>query len=331
MDLSQVTLSQMRYAVAVDDARSFREAADRCHVSQSGLSMQIRKLEELLDLVLFDRGRKPVQVTEGGRAAIDQMRRMLRELERLGPDRSRARRARRPLPPRGDPHPRGHGPALVPGPARRTLAPDRAHGRGAQDRGDHRPPRRGYPRRGDRLHSPGGRGLQEDVLGHEALFAYLPPGDPLLRKKSIAQADLAERELWVMPEGHCFRSQVLSYCRSGAPIPAPVRFESGSFETLIRLVDEGLGATVLPASWSRASRRAGVAPRSGPWSPRDRSGRSVSCTPGPISGDGSARPSSSPSGRASRAPWSRSPGGRRSSTPSPTAPESLHRTSTDAG
>ena len=51
-----------------------------------------------------------------------------------------------------------------------------------------------------------------------------------------------------MPEGHCFRSQVLSYCGTRrASVPANVHFESGNFETLIRLVDEGLGATVLPA------------------------------------------------------------------------------------
>jgi LysR family hydrogen peroxide-inducible transcriptional activator len=50
-----------------------------------------------------------------------------------------------------------------------------------------------------------------------------------------------------MPEGHCFRSQVLAYCASDNDSQeGPVHFESGSFETLIRLVDEGLGATVLP-------------------------------------------------------------------------------------
>jgi len=75
----------------------------------------------------------------------------------------------------------------------------------------------------------------------------LPSGDPLLEKEKVTQAQLKDRKLWVMPEGHCFRSQVLSYCGSGAgPGRQPVHFESGSFDTLIRLVDDGLGATVLP-------------------------------------------------------------------------------------
>jgi LysR family hydrogen peroxide-inducible transcriptional activator len=90
-------------------------------------------------------------------------------------------------------------------------------------------------------------GLREEALGREPMLAYLPPDDPLLRRKSVTQAALRERDVWIMPEGHCFRSQVLSYCRANPrPHPGRIQFESGSFETLVRLVDEGLGATVLP-------------------------------------------------------------------------------------
>jgi LysR family hydrogen peroxide-inducible transcriptional activator len=113
------------------------------------------------------------------------------------------------------------------------------------------------------------KGLQEEALASEPLFAYLPPGDPLLRKKAIAQSDLERRDLWVMPEGHCFRAQVLSYCAAERRrADARVRFESGSFETLIRLVDGGMGATILPALVVQrldARRRAAqVRPLSGP-------------------------------------------------------------------
>jgi LysR family hydrogen peroxide-inducible transcriptional activator len=84
MDLSQVTLAQLRYAIAVHEAGSFRLAARRCNVSQSGLSMQLNKLERLLGVVLFDRSRKPVLVTADGEAALAQIRAVLRESERLG-------------------------------------------------------------------------------------------------------------------------------------------------------------------------------------------------------------------------------------------------------
>lgn len=247
MDLGQVTLSQMRYAVAVEDGRSFRHAAERCHVSQSGLSMQLGKLEELLGIVLFDRGKKPLLVTPEGAPALAQMRAVLRETERLGQ-----------VVVDGDEPSGRFRLGVIP-----TMAPTMLPlflGRFAS----------AHPRielmveelktedviarlRADTLDvglvaTPlAVAGVREEVLGRERLLAYLPVGDPLLRKKSVSQAALSERELWIMPEGHCFRSQVLSYCGADPrPKPSRIHFESGSFETLVRLVDEGLGATVLP-------------------------------------------------------------------------------------
>ena len=263
MDLSQVTLTQMRYAVAVEETRSFRRAAERSHVSQSGLSMQIQKLEELLDVVLFDRSRKPILVTPAGSAALAQMRVVLRETERLG----------QVVAAHGEPS----------GPHRLGVIPTLAASvlplflRELVER---------YPKvelsveelktediiarlQADTLDAGiaatplDAPGLKEAPLGYESLFAYLPEGDPLLKKKSVTDADLRGRELWVMPEGHCFRTQVLSFCESGSAVEPRIHFESGSFQTLMRLVDDGLGATVLPELVVReldATRRARVRP-----------------------------------------------------------------------
>jgi len=256
MDLSQVTLTQMRYAVAVAETLNFRVAADATHVSQSGLSMQIQKLEELLDVVLFDRSKKPVLITPAAESVLAQMRRVLRETEKLA---QLALEEKEP----GGRYRLGVIPTLsssiIPLFLRKFLET--------------------YPRvelvveelkteeiiarlqtdtldagiAATPLHVPG---FHEHRLGLEAMFAYLPPGDPLLRRKVLSQQELAKRQLWVMPEGHCFRSQVLSYCElarkqpphlAADPTQGRVFFESGAFETLIRLVDEGLGATVLPA------------------------------------------------------------------------------------
>ena len=269
MDLSQVTLSQMRYAVAVQETQSFRQAAERSHVSQSGLSMQIQKLEELLGTVLFDRSKKPVLVTPEGVPALEQMHAVLRETERLG----------QVVAEREEPTGRfrlGVIPSLSPTVLPLFLARFAAE----------------YPRvgllveelktdeiiarlRADSLDAGlaatplGVDGLHERALGLEAMYAYLPPGDPLLKRSSVAQTALRDRMLWVMPEGHCFRSQVLSYCGTGArPKPGPIQFESGSFQTLVRLVDEGLGATVLPElvvlDLPAARRKAQVRPLVGP-------------------------------------------------------------------
>ena len=247
MDLAQVTLTQMRYAVAIEDAQGFRQAAERAHISLSGLSMQIRKLEELLGVVLFDRSKKPLMVTRAGAPVLAQIRSVLRETERL-----------RQVVAEEDEPAGAFRLGVIP-----TLSPTVLPlflGRFAD----------AYPRvelvveelktedviarlRGDALDAGlvatplGIAGLREEALGVEPMLAYLPPGDPLLRKKNVTQAALSERELWIMPEGHCFRSQVLSYCGADSRRhSARIRFESSSFQTLVRLVDEGLGATVLP-------------------------------------------------------------------------------------
>lgn len=255
MDLSQVTLTQMRYAVAVAETLNFRHAADAVHVSQSGLSMQIQKLEELLDVVLFDRSKKPVMLTPAAEPVLAQMRLILRETEKL------AQLALEEQEPSGR-YRLGVIPTLSSSTIPLLL----------------RPFLELYPRvdlvieelkteeiimrlQSDTLDAGIAAtpfnvpGLNEARLGVESMFAYLPPGDPLLKKEAITQQELARRQVWVMPEGHCFRSQVLSYCdlrkRGDADpprsTPGKVTFESGNFETLIRLVDEGLGATVLPA------------------------------------------------------------------------------------
>jgi LysR family hydrogen peroxide-inducible transcriptional activator len=265
MDLTQVTLAQMRYAVAVEDAQSFRLAAENCHVSQAGLSMQLRKLEELLGVTLFDRSKKPLLVTPEGAPALAQMRAVLRETERLGQ-----------VVAEGDapagPFRLGVIPTLSP-----TVLPlflggfARAHPRVELTVEELRTAEIIARLRADALDAgllatplrvPG---LREEALGREPMLAYLPPGDPLLRRQTISQAALRERDLWIMPEGHCFRSQVLSYCGNASrPHRVPIHFESGSFETLVRLVDEGLGATVLPElvvlGLPAARRRAQVRP-----------------------------------------------------------------------
>ncbi len=269
MDLEQVTLAQLRYAVAVEQTRSFRLASERCHVSQSGLSMQIQKLEELLGIRLFDRSKKPVLLTAEGARALRQMREVLRETERLGQavaeESEPAGRYRLGIIPTLAPtvmplflsafldaHPRVE--LLI-----EELKTEEILARldaDTLDAGIASTP----------LRVPG---LRETALAREPMVAYLAAGDPLLARKSVTQANLSERELWVLPEGHCFRSQVLSYCGSGkARPPRGVQFESGSFETLMGLVDSGLGATVLPAMVAQglpaAKRRARVRPLARP-------------------------------------------------------------------
>lgn len=247
MDLGQVTLTQMRYAVSVANTLNFRLAAQECHISQSGLSMQVSRLEELIDTTLFDRSKKPIGVTPAGEIALAQMRRILRETERLGQVVAEST------------EPSGRFRLGIIPTLSTTVTPLFIQRFISE-----------YPRvelvieelktseivsrlQADTLDAAIAAtpldepGIAEQTLAVERMYAYLAPDDPLLRKEQLTQQQLADHSIWLLPEGHCFRSQVLAYCGGGLPKPpAPVGFESGSFETLIRLVDSGLGATILP-------------------------------------------------------------------------------------
>jgi LysR family transcriptional regulator, hydrogen peroxide-inducible genes activator len=257
VDLSQVTLQQMRYALAVLETQNFRMAATRCAVSQSGLSMQLQKLEELLGAVLFDRTRQPVLPTAEGAKVLPQIRAVLRETERLG----------QVLAEQGEPNGAfrlGVIPSLsstlIPLFLPRFLA---AFTKVALTLEELTTERMLERLRADTLeagilaiplHTPG---VHEESLGLEAMSAYLPPADPRLKKQKLSHADLSQGDLFVMSEGHCFRTQVLSYCKASlSEREGHVRFESGNFETLVRLVDQGLGSTVLPALVAQGLSRA---------------------------------------------------------------------------
>jgi len=248
MDLSQVTLTQLRYAVAVADMGSFGGAADACRVSQSGLSMQLKKLEEMLGLVLFDRKKRPLMITSEGVDVLSQMRVVLRETERLG------RAALKTEVPFG-PYRLGIIPtmsaSLVPLFLKQfteqfplveltidELKTEEILRRLRADTLD-----------GGLVAIPlGVDGISELSLAFEPLLAYLPVDDPMLLNGTVTRSAISARALWLMAEGHCFRNQTLSFCNGAQPVrPSNVFFESGNFETLISLVNDGMGATLLPA------------------------------------------------------------------------------------
>jgi LysR family hydrogen peroxide-inducible transcriptional activator len=267
VDLGSLTLTQLRYAVAVERWRSFRVAARRVNVSQPALSMQVSKLEETLGVHVFDRSQKPVVPTAHGERVLAHARKVLRECERLGEIANETELI-------AGVYRLGVIPTLAPTLLPRLLpAFTKAHPevelvveevqtdpliqRLREDTLD-----------GGLAVTPlGVPGLHERVIQREAFFVYVSPRHPLAAKKRIKQSDLVDSEVWLMPEGHCFRSQVLQLCkvdRKRGREGQSLRFESGSLETLMRLVDSGLGVTVLPElvvdTLSERKRKAQVRP-----------------------------------------------------------------------
>lgn len=248
MNLSALTIQQLRYLVAVDDHRSFREAATSCHVSQPALSTQLKKAEELLELPVFDRSRRPIVPTDRGARVIAEARIVLEHMDRIGsiaeadPELAGSYRlgviptlmsSFLPLllPPFVTAHP--HLELTVEETTTETML--RRLREGTLEGGLASTP----------LEVPT---VHEEVVCRERLLVYLPPGHPLANQEEVHQAELVSNHLWLLSEGHCFRTQVLHLCSADCSAGSQYRvnFDGSSFETLIRLVDAGLGVTVLP-------------------------------------------------------------------------------------
>lgn len=276
-----MTITQLEYVMAVDEHRNFAAAAKRCYITQPTLSMQIKKLEEELGVLIFDRSKKPVVPTDIGKRVIEIARDGLAHLSRIE---DAVREDREGL---SGPLRVGIIPTLSP-----YLVPLFA-GRFAAE----------HPKvhvhlqemlsaqivaglRNDQLDlgvlvTPlGERGIRESPLFYERFHLYLSPGHPLLEHRSVDLAALNRKELWVLQDGHCFRDQVLKICPGMADQQAPllgrdtspeaalsgsstaaregqqseglsnqgggIQLEAGSLATLKGLVDRHQGFTMLP-------------------------------------------------------------------------------------
>ena len=243
-----MTLTELKYIVAVAEERHFGRAAERSFVSQPSLSASVKNLEEELGVTLFERGKRGVFLTEAGERIVDQARRALAEAERV---KLVARQGRDPL--------KGTlrlgiihtiAPYLLPGlvAALRRLAPempldveenitatlDRMLRAGELDAVVLALP----------YEAPG-----VDVLPlyEENFEVVVPARHGLAKRKSVAVEDLDAGELLLLPVGHCFRDQVLDACTEFSRPPEPGR-QGNSLETLRSMVASGLGITVLPAT-----------------------------------------------------------------------------------
>lgn len=245
-----MNLAQLRYVVAVDDHRHFSRAAEACRVTQPTLSTQLAKLEAELGVEIFDRSKRPVEPTDLGSLLVAQARTVLRETSRI-PDLIRE----------AEGETSGHlRVGVLP-----TLAPYLLP-RFVSELRDAHPRLRLTVRElltdeivddlgGDRLDAGivatpvDAPGIVDRRLFDEPFVGYVAPGHRLSGKERIRQEDLVLEDLWILDEGHCFRDQVLELCRdvrSPDGEDRPLVFESGSLETLRRLVDQGGGMTLLP-------------------------------------------------------------------------------------
>jgi len=242
------SLTQLDYIIAVDEEKNFSRAAKKCHVSQPSLSAQVQKLEDALGVIVFDRSKKPIVTTAKGMEVLKQAQVVLREHRKL-----------------------------------KTIINDRGELSGTFKLGiipslsSYILPlfiesfSRRYPQvkiqinelKTEKILSDlyddkldGGilvtplydNKIIERTLFFEKFYVFCSESHKLYMKKTVSEKDLDSGSVWLLEEGHCFRDQVIKVCslNKNNHVLENINFESGSLETLINLIRQGRGYTLLP-------------------------------------------------------------------------------------
>lgn len=241
-----ITLIQLQYFTALAEYQHFGRAAKSCGVSQPTLSAQIQRLEEELEGDLVDRRSQPIRLTQLGEQVLLHARKTLQSAQSLV---EASQHFRKPL--------EGQlrlgviptvSPYLVP-----RFAPELL---------------KRFPRLSVQIEEATTEQLVEklnadqldaailstpildshfveEVLYREPLMAYLPEGHPKSKDLFLTSSELKAEQILLLPEGHCFRDQVLQLCGGDRSMDR-IQLVVGQFETLVRLADEGMGMTLLP-------------------------------------------------------------------------------------
>lgn len=250
IDITAVTLAELRYVVALSDHRHFGRAARACLVTQPTLSAAVKKLETTLRVTIFERSSKLVSVTPLGVQIVEEARRVLDSMERIG---DIAEHSREPL---AGPLRLGVIPTLGPYLLPWLIPPLHAAFPRLQlilrelktsdmveelthnqlDAGILALP----------LPIPG---LASSALFEEPFLFVAPSGHALSKKTSVKEADLEGERVLLLDEGHCLRDQALSFCRKTGATTHDQEgdFRATSIETLRHMVGAGMGSTLLPA------------------------------------------------------------------------------------
>ena len=248
-----MTLTELRYIVAVARERHLGRAAEACHVSQPTLSVAIKKLEEEIEIQIFERSSSEVAMTSLGLLIVEQAQRVLEEANSLK-------------------HLARHGQDPLTGPLRLgaiyTIAPYLLPSlvRVSRERIPNAPLflEENFTVRLLEMLRQGSldcavladpfpsAGLEVVGLYEEPFLVAVPKGHPWEHRKAIAHLELKEQNTLLLGPGHCFRDHVLGVCPelnrfgSGSTVGEQRSFEGSSLETIRQMVAGGIGITVLP-------------------------------------------------------------------------------------
>ena len=242
-----MTLNELRFIVAVSHERNFRRAAEKCFVSQPALSLAVKKLEEELGVVIFERSRTEVSLTEIGAHIIEQATktlseaRQIKEIAKLGTNQLSG------MLKLGMIH--SVGPYLLPEiiPILRVSAPDMPLEVEENLTANLETQLRNGVIDVAIIALPFNvTGLQTQALYDEDFSVVVPVSHHWAKRKSIKPEELSEEKVLLLNSGHCFSNQLTQACpeltRKGEVL------QGNSLETIRNMVASNLGITVLPSS-----------------------------------------------------------------------------------
>ena len=244
-----MNLQQLEYIVALDTHRHFAKAAENCFITQATLSMMIRKLEEELNMILFDRSKQPVVPTEAGKIVIDQARTVLKEaaqIKQLSKEMKLSVQGELRI---------GIIPTLAPYllplflpsflkkyPSVKLKIIEQTTEQIIQmlsaDKLDV----------GLMATPVVNKNFKAWHLFYEEFKVYVATDDKSFRKKYLLPEDIDVNKLWLLEEGHCLRSQTLNLCelQKKQAKAHNLDYETGSIESLIKITEMNEGITIVP-------------------------------------------------------------------------------------
>ena len=241
-----MTITQLKYTLAVAEYGNFTTASEKCFVTQPTLSMQVQKLEEELGVVIFNRSTKPLQVTEVGQKVLFQAKKIVEESSRMNDVVSEEK-------------------GIIGGTLKVGIIPTVSSTLLPLFLNIFTKKHKNVELKIEEFNTETSNQKLEDntidcaiaatplnnnriierPLYYEPFVAYVPEHHFLAGNKILEIDDLSNGDILILKDGHCFRNQVLNLC-SFEDLNKQYELKSGSFETLINLSNNGPWMTIIP-------------------------------------------------------------------------------------
>ena len=235
-----MTLQQFEYIVALEKFRHFTKAAEHCNVTQPTLSAMIQKLEDELDVKIFDRSQQPIAPTAAGLLVIKQAKEALVQAEHI---KNIVQEQKQEV---AGKFTLGILPTIAPYLLPRFISElmkkcPKLELRIAE--------LKTHEIKRALLNGDIDAGVLADIedleeynishLFYEQYMAYVSKSCPLYEKQLVKSSDLQNNQLWLLDEGHCFRDQMVKYCQIKSAQDSQMTYSLGSIETFMRMVESG--------------------------------------------------------------------------------------------